>query len=130
LVERGLCKPEVVGSIPIVSTKSTREGTAMTNDNADAPGDANTSDAVPGDPNDAPHVVYDPPPASRANISRQQRALRRVYKDRTIPSWVQHIPWVIFPVYWIMRRHDPNYEEHYVHWEEQERKNYDGGESQ
>jgi hypothetical protein len=101
----------------------------MTNDDADTPGDANTSRDVPGDPHDEPHVAFEPLPASRADISRQQRALQRVYKDRTVPSWVKKIPWVIFPVYWIMRRHDPNYEAHYEHWEAQERSNYNDEES-
>jgi hypothetical protein len=76
--------------------------------------------------NDAPHVVYDPLPSSRAETARQQRALRRAYRRRKkAPSWVKKIPWILFPRYGFMRWHDPNYEEHFEHWKEEQRRNYD-----
>jgi hypothetical protein len=112
----------------------------MTNDNADAAGEANSSDEVrddrtapaqaPRDPHvdrprlsgDLPHIVDSPLPESGADISRQQRALRRVYRNREVPSWAKRIRWIIFPVYGFMRLHDPNYEKHYEQWQEQERR--------
>ena len=115
----------------------------MMNDNADSPGDANPSgDATENltSPAKTPHaaevdkatsssdasgVDFKPLPTSRADVVRRERALRRVESNRTIPSWVKKIPWLISWPYMIMRRHDPNYEEHYEHWEEQERRNYD-----
>ena len=30
------------------------------------------------------------------------------------------IPWVLFPKYAMMRLHDPDYEEHYEQWREQQ----------
>jgi hypothetical protein len=102
----------------------------MSND-ANAPGDANPSGDDLGDqaapsntPDDAPHVVYDPLPTTPADTARQQRALRRAYHNRRMPSWVKYIPWVIFPVYGFMRLHDPNYEEHFAQWQEEQRRNY------
>ncbi len=112
------------------------------NDNADVPGDSSRSVdepdklTAPGEsPQDAgvdeteisrdvAHVVYDPLPASRADVLRQQKAFRRVVRDRHVPPWVKKIPWLISWPYMLMRRHDPNYEEHYEAWEEQERRNY------
>jgi hypothetical protein len=38
--------------------------------------------------------------------------------------------WVIFPVYGFMRLADPNYEEHFAQWKEEQRRNYLEGESQ
>jgi hypothetical protein len=111
------------------------------NNIADEPGDANHSGEAPGDlsatdgaareagvvdptvSKDMPHVVYAPLPG--ASTARQQRALRRVTRNRTVPTWAKKIPRVIFPIYGVMRRHDPNYEEHHERWEEQERRNYD-----
>jgi hypothetical protein len=119
----------------------------MTN-NAEPPGDTDRSNDEAGDgtapvksprdtgdhdsttSNDEPHVIYDPLPTSRADITRQQKALRRAYHASTAPSWVKKIPWVIFPLYGIMRMHDPNYEEHFAHWQEQQRANYGEGEPQ
>jgi hypothetical protein len=118
------------------------------NDGADVRGNANPSDDVPdkgAEPdnsprdagtdqtaisNDATHVVYDPLPTSRSDDVRQQKALRRVVRDRQVPPWVKKIPWLISWKYMLMRRHDPNYEEHYEKWEEQERRNYNEGDSQ
>lgn len=115
----------------------------MMKDDADPSGDADPSRVDPGNrtesdqppreavvdvttsSNDTPHVIYDPLPTSRATSARQQRAHRRAYHARTAPSWVKKIPWVIFPLYGIMRRNDPNYEEHFAHWVEQQRTNYD-----
>ena len=74
---------------------------------------------------DAPQVIYDPLPSSSADTARRQKALRRAYHARTAPSWMKKIPWFIFPLYGIMRVHDPNYEEHFAHWVEQQRTNYD-----
>lgn len=120
----------------------------MMNNNADTPGDANPSGEVPGDrtapaqtprdadvdestlSSDAPHIVYNPLPASRADTARQQRALRRMTRQRKAPLWVKKIPWILFPVYGFMRLHDENYEEHYEQWREQERRNYDQREPQ
>lgn len=114
------------------------------NSDADAASDANRSgDAqddrtapaqIPLDAGvDAPtlssavsHVVYDPSPMSRADIARQQRAVRRVTRQRRAPSWAKKISWILFPYYGFMRLHDPNYEEHSEQWEEQRRKDYDG----
>jgi hypothetical protein len=103
----------------------------VTNDNADEERDDRTAPAqAPRDPHvdeptlsgDSPHIVDRRLPESRADTSRQQRALRRVYSNREVPSWVKKIPWIIFPIYGFMRLHDPNYEEHYEQWEEQERR--------
>lgn len=74
--------------------------------------------------NDTSHVVYYPLPESRGDIARQHRAFRRVQRNRTAPAWVKKIPWVLFPIYGIMRLHDPNYEEHYAQWLEQQRREY------
>jgi hypothetical protein len=90
----------------------------VTNNNSDAPGDPKPSD-------DAPHLVYNPPPATRAETARQQRALRRMYRQRNAHPWVKKIPWILFPTYGLMRLHDPDYEEHYEQWKEQQRRNYD-----
>jgi len=116
--------------------------------NADAPGDANPSDAVPGDhamptqaPRDAdvdkstlsrnaPRIVDNPPVALRVDTARDQRALRRMKRRRNAPSWVKKIPWFLFPIYGLMRFHDDDYEEHYEQWEEQQRRNYDQREPQ
>jgi hypothetical protein len=120
----------------------------MMSNNADARGDANSSGEVPGDrtapaqshrdadvdeptlSSDASHIVYNPLPASRADTAREQRALRRMTRQRNAPSWVKKIPWILFPVYGFMRLHDENYEEHYEQWEEQQRRNYDQREPQ
>ena len=113
----------------------------MMNNNDDAPGDAKPSGDEPGESaapvksprengqvsNDTPHVVYDPLPTSRADIARQQRALRRAYHNRAAPSWVKKISWILFPVYGIMRMHDPNYEEHLEQWQAGQHRNYDEG---
>jgi hypothetical protein len=85
---------------------------------------------LPSLSNDTPRVVDDPPPTSRADIARQRRALRRAYHNTTAPSWVKKIPRFLFPVYGVMRMHDPNYEEHFGQWQEQQRRTYDEGESQ
>jgi len=118
------------------------------NDNADAPGDANPSGEVSNDrtapaqtPRDAEvddltlssdtsHIAYNPLPALRSDTARQQRALRRMTRQRKAPSWVKKIPWILFPVYGFMRLHDENYKEHYEQWEEQQRRNYDEQEPQ
>ncbi len=71
-----------------------------------------------------PHVVYDPPPASAAEVRRQQRTLRRVTRLRKAPAWVRKISWVLFPFYGLMRLHDPDYEEHYEQYEERQRQDY------
>jgi hypothetical protein len=77
-----------------------------------------------------PPVVYDPLPTSRGDTAREKRALRHAYHVRTMPSWVRKIPWVIFPLYGYLRRNDPNYEEHFEQWQEQQRRNYSGREEQ
>jgi len=65
-------------------------------------------------------MVFNPPPESRADLLRRERALRRVYGKREVPSWVRKIPWVVFPIYGLMRLHDPDYEKHYQQWEDQD----------
>jgi hypothetical protein len=111
--------------------------------NADTPGDPNHSGEAPDDrlvpaqtprdadvdestSSDAPHIIYNPPPTSRAETARQERALRRMYHQRKAHPWLKKIPWITFPTYGFMRLHDPNYEEHYEQWKEQQRRNYDG----
>jgi hypothetical protein len=82
----------------------------------------------PSDPKplgETPHVVDNPPPATRANTKREQRALRRMYHQRNAHPWVKKIPWILFPIYGFMRLQDPNHEEHYEQWKEQQRRNYD-----
>jgi hypothetical protein len=113
------------------------------NNNADNPGDSNSPSGVPDDgtaPAQAPHnagndestsnsaadVIYDPPQATRADTARQQRALRRMYHQRNAHPWLKKIPWALFPTYGFMRLRDPDYEEHYEQWKEQQRRNYDG----
>jgi hypothetical protein len=116
--------------------------------NADAPGEANSSGDDPGDlaapvntpveigvdertlSSDAADAVSDQLATSPRERSRQQRALRRAYNNRKMPSWVKYIPWVIFPVYGFMRLADPNYEEHFAQWQKEQRRNYLGDESQ
>jgi len=95
---------------------------------AETPRDAGVNETTLS--NDKPHVVYDPLPESRGDIARQRRAFRRVQRNRRAPAWVKKIPWFIFPVYGIMRFHDPNYEEHYAQWVEQQRREYDQREPQ
>jgi hypothetical protein len=75
---------------------------------------------------DAPHIAYNPPPPSRGDIARQERALRRMYRTRNAHPWLRKIPWIIFPTYGFMRLHDPKYEEHYEQWKEEQRRNYNG----
>ena len=86
----------------------------------DVAGDASTFSG------DVPHVVYNPPPMSRADIVRQQKALRRVTRQRRAPPWAKKISWILFPYYGFMRLHDPNCEEHFEYWEEQQHSDYDG----
>jgi hypothetical protein len=74
---------------------------------------------------DVPHIVYDPLPASRSDTARQRRALRRVTRLGNAPSWVKKIPWILFPLYGVMRFHDENFEGHYEQWEQQQRRDYD-----
>jgi hypothetical protein len=64
-------------------------------------------------------------PVTSEATKRQAKALRRVERNRTLPTWIKRLPRIIFPVYGIMRSHDKNYEEHYEHWEEQVRREYD-----
>jgi len=115
------------------------------NNNTDAPGDAKSSGDDSGEPtapvksprntevdrttlsNDTPHVIYDPMPTTRVDIARHQRALRRSYHLRTAPPWVKKISWFLFPLYGVMRMHDPNYEEHFEQWKSQQRQNHDAG---
>jgi hypothetical protein len=115
----------------------------MANNTAGTPNNENPTGEVPGDrsalapapqdssphestlPSDAPHIVYNPPPLSRADIARQQRALRRMTRQRKAPAWVKKIPWILFPWYGFMRLHDPDYEEHYEQWREQEQRDYE-----
>jgi hypothetical protein len=80
--------------------------------------------------NDTPHIVYDPLPTSRADIARQKRAFRHAQNLKALPPWVKKIPWLISWPYMLMRRNDPNYEEHYAQWEATERSEYDGQEEQ
>jgi hypothetical protein len=109
----------------------------MMNNNADASGNANSLGDVPDDrsapplaPRDVdesalPHIVHHPLPSSRRDTARQQRDLRRMTRQRRAPLWVKKVPWILFPVYGFMRMHDENYDEHYEHWEEQQRRDYD-----
>jgi hypothetical protein len=83
----------------------------------------------PTSPGDTPHVVYEPLPASRRDIARQRRALRRAYHSRTMPSWVKKVPWIIFPMYGLARIRDPNYEKHVQQWQDEQRRNYKEGDS-
>ena len=78
---------------------------------------------------DAARAVSDRRSISKDDLARQQRALRHAYHNRRLPSWVKYIPWVIFPVYGIMRLADPNYEEHYAQYQAEQRGNYLEGES-
>lgn len=79
---------------------------------------------------DASHVAFDPLPTSRADIARQKRAFRHAQNLKALPPWVKKIPWLISWPYMLMRRNDPNYEEHYAQWEATERSEYDGQEEQ
>jgi hypothetical protein len=74
--------------------------------------------------NETPHVVYDPLPSSYST-ARQKKALRRAARLKSAPPWVKKIPWLISWPYMLVRRHDPDYEEHYEQWEGQVRNNYD-----
>jgi hypothetical protein len=96
----------------------------MTNNNADVPGDA--GDGEPTLPRQLPHVSYNPIATSAHDAARQQKALRRMYHHRNLPAWTKKISWFLFPVYGLMRLHDPNYEEHYAQWDEQRRRDYGG----
>jgi hypothetical protein len=91
--------------------------------------------ATPGDgvsestlSSDAARAVSDRRAVSHHDLTRQHRALRRAYHNRRLPSWVKYIPWVIFPVYGIMRLADPNYEEHFAQYQAEQRGNYLEGE--
>jgi hypothetical protein len=79
---------------------------------------------------DAARAVTDRRAVSPRDLARQQRALRRAYHNRKLPSWVKYIPWVVFPVYGFMRLADPNYEEHFAQWQKEQRSNYLGNGSQ
>jgi hypothetical protein len=79
---------------------------------------------------DASHVAYDPLPSSRDDVARRKRAFRHAQNLKTLPPWVKKIPWLISWPYMLMRRNDPNYEEHYAQWEATERSEYDGQEEQ
>lgn len=90
----------------------------MISNSADSSGDSGQSDA----PNDRTVSAE-----TSRDAARQRRALRRVTRQNA-PSWLKKIPWAVFPIYGLMRLHDPNYEEHYEQWEDQQRKDYEGGE--
>jgi hypothetical protein len=107
------------------------------NDDADA-SDARPSSEVPDDRTDpasdsddstvssvARSIADNTLRVSRSATARQQRALRRMSRQRKAPSWLKKIPWILFPVYGFMRLHDENYEEHYGQWEEEQRDNYE-----
>jgi hypothetical protein len=114
------------------------DATGGANPSGDDPGELTAPDKTPGDAgvngptlsSDAARAVDDRRAMSPAGLARQQRALRRAYHNRRLPSWVKYIPWVIFPVYGFMRLADPNYEEHFAQWKEEQRRNYLEGESQ
>ena len=109
----------------------------MTSDAATPP-DSNPSSDLPVEhvapvprPRDAdvdvPRVVYHPLPVANAT-AREQRALRRMGRRRTVPSWARQLSkfkWIPLPTYGLMRLHDEDYEEHYEQWR-QERRNDDG----
>jgi hypothetical protein len=114
---------------------------------ADASGPANPSDDDPVDrtvsgtttgdagvnestlTSDAARAVADLRATSHHDLTRQRRALRRAYHNRKLPSWVKYISWVVLPVHGFMRLADPNYEEHFAQWQEEQRAKYLGGES-
>jgi hypothetical protein len=87
--------------------------------NTDAPGENVPLDKLP-------HISYTPLPTSSRDEAREKRALKRMYHHRNLPAWTKKITWVMFPVYGLMRLHDPNYEEHYAQWDEQRRRDYGG----
>ena len=91
------------------------------------PGDAGVNESTVS--SDAARAVADRWATSRHDLARQQRALRRAYHNQKLPSWMKYIPWVIVPVYGLMRLADPNYKEHFAHWQEEQRANYLGGDS-
>ena len=88
----------------------------MTNENADTP-----EDQIPS------HVDFKPLPTSRADIAREKKALRRVERNRTTPPLMMKTLGIILWPYILMRRHDPDYVERYQRWQEQKRREYDGG---
>jgi hypothetical protein len=69
---------------------------------------------------------FTPPGATPAELARRQKTLRRVERQRRAPTWAKKIPWILFPIYGLMRLRDPNYEEHYQQWQDEQRNNYDG----
>jgi hypothetical protein len=71
-------------------------------------------------PDSAPHFDYHPPALTPHEIARRDRALRRMYHQSKLPPWTKKITWVLFPFYGFMRLHDPNYEEHYQQWSDQQ----------
>ena len=70
------------------------------------PGDAGVNESTVS--SDAARAVADRWATSRHDLARQQRALRRAYHNQKLPSWMKYIPWVIVPVYGLMRLADPN----------------------
>lgn len=74
--------------------------------------------------NAVPHVVYSPPPASRADSARQQKALRRVTRQRKAHPWVKKFARPPLEVLRFLVRHDPHYGENPERWQEQQRKDY------
>ena len=108
-----------------------------TDDAASAPDDRTTPENTPDDSganesalsSDAVRAVSDRRATSHHDLARQQRALRRAYHNRKLPSWVKYIPWVVFPVYGFMRLADSNYEEHFAKWKEEQQSNFLEGES-
>ena len=78
---------------------------------------------------DTPHVVYNPLPNSHADSVRKEKAVRRMEHRRSWPRWMKKLLWFAVPTYGLMRRNDPNYEEHYEQWRERVRRDYDEGEA-
>lgn len=134
--------------IPIFTKDSCHVATQETllmNANPGAPDDSTTASDVPSSrtspvtaPHDAridtpaksdvpPHVVYQPLPVSRAETARQQRELRRLHRNTTAPTWLKRVGLMFLPGYVasvVMRMHDPDYDEHFEQWKEQQRNNY------
>lgn len=109
----------------------------MSESSCEAPRDTPQPAPAPSDPaesakepRDASHLAYNPEPPTRSDIARQQRALRRMERNRTLPSWAKKISWILFPTYGFMRLHDEDYERHYEEWQRQQRSDYDGQDPQ